>query len=185
MIAGTPSSSPPPGSIPPRPVTIHKSERCSVAFEGYGVAEISGPRRGELAGMVSALPLVLKALGSVTAALRSGGPLPDLDELEAALAEAGVSPGGPAAGSVGAAAPSARPDWSDRLAGLLADLAVRLDALSKDRANFRAPRVLKDALVEMARTARETLADTGYGALLPPDLTPPADAGPDTLGKAA
>ncbi|MCG5242291.1 hypothetical protein ACIU1J_19435 [Azospirillum doebereinerae] len=174
MIAGTPSSSPPPGSIPPRPVTIHLGDRCSVAFEGYGTVEITGPRRGELAGMVSALPLVLKALVSVAAALRSGTAL-DLFELETALAEAGIAPGPFPREGDRATLPEPAPA-PNRLADLLAAVAVEFSTLLQDRANFRAPRALKDALLVTVDTIRKTLMETGHGD---PLARPIADEEPD------
>nr|WP_222532531.1 hypothetical protein [Azospirillum sp. 412522] len=171
MIANASSPSLPPGSIPPRPITIHKSDRCSIAFDGYGTAEISGPRRSELAGMVSALPLVLKALVSVAATLRSGTAAPDLSELETALAEAGIAscplPGNGDRASLPASAPG-----TARLADLLTAVAVKFSGLLQDRTNFRAPRALKDALLETVDSIRQTLIETGYADPLPTSVAP-------------
>ena len=61
-----------------------------------------------------------------------------------------------------------------RFAGLLAAVAIKLDALLKDRANFRTPRAMKDGLAEAVRSIRETLEATGYGHLLA-DLTDTTD----------
>ena len=162
------------GTIPPRPITIHKGDRCSITFDGFGLVEITGPRRADLAGMVSALPMVLKALASVTTALRTGSAMPDLYELEAVLAEAGIVPGSIATRTVEDAVTDTASVQDGRFAGLLAAVAIKLDALLKDRANFRTPRAMKDGLADAVRSIRETLEETGYGHLLA-DLTDTTD----------
>jgi hypothetical protein len=173
MIDTSPSASQS-GAFPPRPITIHQGDRCSITFDGFGLVEVTGPRRADLAGMVSALPMVLKALASVTTALRTGSAMPDLYELESVLAEAGIVPGRIAASTLEDAVTDTASSQNDRFAGLLAAVALKLDALLKDRANFRTPRAMKDGLAEAIRSIRETLAETGYGALIA-DLTTSTD----------
>ncbi|ALG73778.1 hypothetical protein AL072_22925 [Azospirillum thiophilum] len=67
-----------------------------------------------------------------------------------------------------------QPQAPGRFAELLAAVAIKLDALLKDRANFRTPRAMKDGLTDAVRSIRETLEETGYGHLLP-DLTDSTD----------
>ena len=113
-------------------------------------------------------------LGSLLGRKSGGSGMPDLYELESALAEAGIVPGRIAASTLEDAVTETASVQDGRFAGLLAAVALKLDALLKDRANFRTPRAMKDGLADAIRSIRETLEETGYGHLLA-DLTDTID----------
>lgn len=151
----------PTGTIPARSLTIHKADACTVSFDGYGSASISGPRQAELAVMISALPMVLRSLAKVCGMLRDrdGTASPYVAELEATLMEAGINPDMPTEeeqpmSTVTPALPV------ERFAMLLSSIADTLDGLLADRkALHSTPMPVRDALADISTTIRRTLRE--------------------------
>ncbi|MFP5512558.1 MAG: hypothetical protein ACLGJC_05715 [Alphaproteobacteria bacterium] len=154
------------GTLPPRPVTIHKEGACTVAFEDFGSVSVTGPRRAELAGMISALPVVLRALASITTVLRErdGAASPHVAALEEALTEAGINP----FATLEEAQPMTPVTPSspmERYAALLGTIADRLDALLADKKGmYSTPTPVRDALADISTTIRRTLRENGTDA---------------------
>jgi hypothetical protein len=151
----------PTGTIPARSLTIHKADACTVSFDGYGSAAISGPRQAELAVMISALPMVLRSLAKVCGMLRDrdGAASPYVAELEATLMEAGINPDAPTEeeqpmSTITPALPV------ERFAVLLANIADTLDGLLADKKGLHStPNAIRDALADISTTIRRTLRE--------------------------
>ncbi|WP_448206502.1 hypothetical protein [Azospirillum sp. sgz302134] len=158
----------PPGAIPPRPITIHKGDHAVVSFDGFGSVTTTGPRRAELAGMIAAMPLVLRQLAAITKILRErdGAANPHVIDLENALAEAGINPDAPFAEEVQPMSTVAPASTAERYALLLGNVADRLDAILSDRkALHSTPTPIRDALGDIVSLIRGALRENGSGAL--------------------
>lgn len=154
------------GAIPPRPVTIHKGDHAAVTFDGYGTVTATGPRRAELAGMVAALPLILRQLAAVTQMLRQrdGNESPHVISLEDALAEAGITADAPIPSDEVPPMSMTEPaSPAERFALLLATIAESLDGILADPKTRTLYGPTKEALRNTSHTIRRVLRQNGYG----------------------
>lgn len=155
----------PTGTIPARSLTIHKADACTVSFDGYGSASISGPRQADLAVMISALPMVLRSLAKVCGMLRDrdGTASPYVAELEATLMEAGINPDAPTEEEqpMSSVTPSLP---VERFASLLSGIADKLDGILSDKKGLHStPTAVRDALGDISLTIRRTLRENPIG----------------------
>lgn len=151
----------PAGTIPARSLTIHKADTLAVSFDGYGTATIDGPKRAELACMVSALPMVLRAVVRVAGILRDrdGKASPLVDELEAALAEAGINPDAPTE-EAQPMTPITPSTTAERYAFLLVTIADKLDAILADKKGLHStPMPIRDTMAEISDSIRRTVKE--------------------------
>lgn len=150
--------------IPPRPVVVHRDECVNVAFPGLGTVSVTGPRRAELSCMVAALPKVLRQLATVLSMLeeRDGTAAPHVIGLAEALEEAGINMH--ASLEVEPMTVVTPADPAERFALMLSTTAAKLEELATDRAHFRAPRALKDGLLDLSASIRAALRENGHGA---------------------
>lgn len=157
------------GAIPPRPITIHKADHAAVAFDGFGAVSVTGPRRAELAGMVAAMPLVLRQLAKIAQVLRDrdGATNPHVVDLENALAEAGICAATTHAEEVAPMSLVTPTSQLERFALLLGDVADKLDAILADRkALHSTPTPIRDALGDISSLIRAALKENrqdGHG----------------------
>ncbi|CAO3372926.1 hypothetical protein [Azospirillum argentinense] len=149
-------------AIPPRPVTIHKADHAAVAFDGFGTVSVTGPRRAELAGMVAAMPLVLRQLAKIAQVLRDrdGAANPHVMDLENVLAEAGICAAAPLSEEVPPMSTVISSTPAERFALLLGDVADKLDAILADRkALHSTPTPIRDALGDISSLIRAALKE--------------------------